>query len=298
MTSSMKPTYFSFLVAGLGNRLFQHAAVKGLAARDNADYNVIGQESVGSHHNSSYPWLMSRIAPTPQFPNATQSLIQHAATQENIKVYNQPYDQHLGFYDIESTNCHTVFLGFFQSERYFDNIRQELRVALSEPSVEVARDLRDYQRNLKAQFSDMVAIHVRLGDFVNCGKHFVDLQAYYERCISALRRQYKHQRINFMIVCEDVHNIELVYPRLLPFIIDGGDNLYMCNHPNRSEEFDLYLMTLCGKGVICSNSTFAWWGAWLNNSIDKKIYIPGKWLRDRNDIIGMKGAEIVSTTIA
>jgi hypothetical protein len=48
----------------------------------------------------------------------------------------------------------------------------------------------------------------------------------------------------------------------------------------------LYLMSLCEKGGICGNSTFSWWGSYLNKSSQKVVTFPGKWLKNtwKNDI--------------
>ena len=61
------------------------------------------------------------------------------------------------------------------------------------------------------------------------------------------------------------------------------------------DEFvDLYFMTRC-RGVICSNSKFSWWGAWLNQKQEKFVTIPDKFRNDIEDTIDMKGALIIST---
>ena len=58
----------------------------------------------------------------------------------------------------------------------------------------------------------------------------------------------------------------------------------------------MYVLTRC-KGVICANSTFSWWGAWLNNNTNKSIFIPDKWLNDRNNIVPMKDSTIIPTMV-
>jgi hypothetical protein len=99
--------------------------------------------------------------------------------------------------------------------------------------------------------------------------------------------------LNIILVCEDPHLIKYVYSSLMQYILNKNINIYSKDQNNtHSVEFDLYLITRC-KHIICSNSTFAWWGAWLNPNPEKEVFIPNKWLNDRSSIVSMEGSTIV-----
>jgi hypothetical protein len=139
---------------------------------------------------------------------------------------------------------------------------------------------------LGSVYDNTVAIHVRLGDFVGFKKHFINLNEYYMYAMVSIQRRL--QNVNFVIVSDEV-NINTIY-RVYPNL--KGINKLITQ--NNDELVDLFFMTRC-RGVICSNSTFSWWGAWLNSKSDKLVTIPDKFLNDRDDIITMKGAQIISS---
>ena len=276
------------LGAGLGNRLFQYASVKGFASKLNMEVNLIQIENTFHETNNSYKWFNEKIS------NDIKNISIDFANSENIVnseylIYDQPYEEHL---DCETSieqfknKKHIKIFGYFQYEKNFLHIRNELLDIFKERH-EITKELHKYEYSLPCNFSEITLLHIRLGDYINCPKHFVNLENYYMKCITKLRET--NNKLTILILCEDPHHIQNVYKSLFNFIIENDCLIIKSPNNHNSVEFDLYLMTRC-KNIICSNSTFAWWGAWLNSNPEKKVFIPNKWLNDRPYIINMEGA--------
>ena len=289
----MSRTIHVGLDAGIGNRLFKYASAKGIAAKLGCQFNVLDNRVDHEHHQNTYEWFLQRISAdiSAHLPDANECCM----------IYNQPDSEHVGvktsLTGLRECEYEHLFLGgYYQSEANFAHIKNELRYLLCRESPAITEALDAHYPNA----SSCIAIHVRIGDYVkavNVHKHFVNLQVYYERCITALRKE--RPGAHFLIVCEDAENIPHVYPNLLPFIAQA--NTYsiantltheMIPHIDPSE-LDLYLLARCA-GVVCSNSTFAWWGAWIGLNRDSqshtKVFIPDKWLHGHPHAIEMNGA--------
>jgi len=108
-------------------------------------------------------------------------------------------------------------------------------------------------------------LHIRGGDYVNHWFHDVKLDNYYQKAINE-------------------------FPKDTHFYIFTNDYNYACskeflkstNHTfvSENEVNSLYLMSQCALGGICANSSFSWWGAYLNPN--RKIIMPAKWYNDPN----------------
>jgi GR25 family glycosyltransferase involved in LPS biosynthesis len=295
----LKKEYFCFLHSGLGNRLFQFCSIYGLAKKNNVDFNILISASNFQHSRNSeseiyhkffninmddkYPYpLIKTIEPLQCLENfevKDKIFTYHCLVDSfaNVIEENRTFENQQQFFNTPNNEAY-IFVGFFQTEKYFIDYRNDILRLFKEP---------DYMSQIfkDVDLSEFTAIHVRLGDFLHIPKHFIDLNNYYKKsidyCIDKLCKK-------FFIVSEerDINKIYEIYP-VLRGILPSSKIV-----TTKNEIEDLYLMSRC-KGVICSNSTFSWWGAWLNNNENPIITIPSKWMNDRTDIQSMSRAKVI-----
>jgi hypothetical protein len=164
------------------------------------------------------------------------------------------------------------FKGFYQSERFFKDVESEVRQAfafdLNKANAESQTLTRQIQENPHA-----VSLHVRRGDYMEPKfyKRYgtVCSQAYFQRAVEMMLAQVP--QAHFYIFSDDVEWVQqnLRLPRA---------TVVSCNRGADSWQ-DMMLMSLCRHNIIC-NSTFSWWGAWLNANPEKRVIAPSRWLAD------------------
>ena len=187
----------------------------------------------------------------------------------------------------------TAYHGYFQSFRYLEDCKPELlrflrfnvrHRALSEATLFACR--RRYRRPL-------VSLHVRRGDYVqpHVDDHWGNLvnDGYYQRAIKAIGDD-----VTYLVFSDDLpwcrQNLNLD----LDLDLDSG----RVEFADFDEGTSLCLMAGCDVNVI-ANSTFSWWGAFLNRSAE--VYAPGRWWRemsppnDRQDDIVPPAWRIIPT---
>lgn len=158
----------------------------------------------------------------------------------------------------------TCYVGYFQRYEYLEPIKESFIKKLKFPSLE------KYPLINKKTF-----IHVRGGDFKGNQIHDINLEKYYRKCM--LETPLK----DFVIFTNDIPYAKKIFPDI-PII-------------EESEIDSLYLMSQCGA-AICANSSFSWWGAYLNSQ--RPIYMPSKWYN--NDIQGnyyFQGVQVIDINV-
>jgi len=114
-----------------------------------------------------------------------------------------------------------------------------------------------------------VSVHFRRGDYLTVfGEHSILSSEYYEAAMARMRAQFPN--CSFFIFSDDVdYAREWVADRTGCVVVDHNDAA--------TAHEDLWLMSTCRHHII-ANSTFSWWGAWLNPRTDKCVTAPSEWL--------------------
>ena len=277
------PKLYAFPQAGLGNRLFILASMMGYADKTGREFEIMGYDF---NRHKKYPWLMERFGLSEEKLMGTEQA-EAICREKNIQIVWD--DRHTDFYcvnfNLDPTRDACMF-GFFINQNYFKEIAPKIRELFKEPS-HVTEYLDRYFEHPQLNPKQMVAIHVRLGDYKHSANHQIPLYNYYDKSIQMAKERFGSE-VGFVIVCEEERETRMFYPNLF-----RNENIHIFLSSKEYPEIDLYAMTRFA-GVICANSTFSWWGAWLNESPDKFITIPSRWLHDRTDIPLLDGAQIVS----
>lgn len=161
--------------------------------------------------------------------------------------------------------------GYWQSEKYFRDIEEVIR---GELTVRSPLEGENHRLAQKIMGTTSVSVHVRRGDYLSNPAirriHPVCGPEYYRTCIDLLQKKVPDP--HFYLFSDEPDwaesNLELRLPT----------TIIRHNGPRKSHE-DLRLMSLCRHHII-ANSSFSWWGAWLNNRREKTVLAPGKWFND------------------
>jgi hypothetical protein len=277
------------LIGGLGNQMFQYAAGKALAERHGVPLAL----DISAFRNyAQRDFLLDRLSvPEADQVRAFKSIAEKSPENFTRSLWKQRVDRVLAraglpkitaspnqyrephfHYDptFERLGPKTSLFGYFQSERYFSPIAENLRDCFlpREPfSAAAAEVLCCIERSRLP-----ISVHVRRGDYVKPGTaqvHGILGETYYREAICRLEAAIG-QDTEFFVFSDDAVAAE----QLLDFV-PSSRLVHVRGDVERPWE-DMALMSRCRHHVI-ANSSFSWWGAWLNRSSAKVIMAPRGW---------------------
>lgn len=248
------------LQGGLGNQMFQIAATYALARRNNdtCSFNFI---------NCHTPLQGN---PSGKYKN---NLLRNVF--ENIDFQPRVYFREEAFAYEELPYAEGLCLvGFFQSEKYFIDYKDEIvnLFHLSQNDVETVHNFINYSERFD---KPITSVHVRRGDYLqNPDFHVPCTVEYYKEAMEEIGDSY------FFFVSDDMDWVKDNFK---------GPNIFYSTL--NDEILDFTLITQCDNNII-ANSSFSWWGAYLNKHEKKKVIAPKKWFgqngpKDTQDIIPM-----------
>lgn len=257
------------LMGGLGNQMFQYATARRIAYRHNAPLKL------------DLSWFDNRPkSDTPRkYELQPYRLPAEICTQEELLEAqswagrpkwifwrgNRYYQQteHYKFYPELLTAPRNSYLeGFWQSAKYFEDVASVIRKDFDLPLVKVSKSIIG---------SLAVSVHVRRGDYANdpATRRFHGLLPldYFKKAMSLIEN--KMEAPKFFVFSDDPDwcrkNLRTKSLTILP--------------PSKTPHEDIQLMRHCRHHIL-SNSSFGWWGAWLNPSPDKIVVAPKQWVAD------------------
>jgi len=269
------------IIGGLGNQMFQYAAGRALSLKLGVPLKLDTRDFSGYQLHQGFE--LNRLfncraeiatdidlAKTLGWQRAklVQRLLRRPQLK-NLRYKNFVVEPHFNYWSgINQLEDNKYLYGYWQSEQYFiefaDKIREEFtfKLPFSDQNAEIAEQISQV---------NAVSLHVRRGDYANSLKttatHGLCSLDYYRAAID-----YVSAHVNqpcFYIFSDDIAWVKsnLVLDKTTVFV----------SHNKDSESYnDMRLMSLCKHNII-ANSSFSWWGAWLNSDVEKIVIAPKQW---------------------
>jgi hypothetical protein len=268
------------LCGGLGNQIFQYAAGRSLSQMRGTDLvldvswykNTPSSNTARQYELIHYP-IQARVA------NRNEERLCHLYSSRILKripIVNWPWRRHqeASFeFDTNFQNLHdkTYLDGYWQSYKYFENVADIIRIELMPLRSPSPLDEEIGNQILATQ---SVSVHVRRGDYVTqksaASTHGICQLDYYNAALNAIKQVVPNA--HFYVFSDDPgwSKTNLIIPGPAVFV----------EHNSEATAFqDMHLMSKCRHHVI-ANSSFSWWGAWLNPRKDKRVIAPKRWFMD------------------
>jgi len=272
------------LQGGLGNQMFQYATARMLAEKhstilklDLTEFESYKLRKYDLHYLHIREYLATKFE-IDEIINS-HSILNKLKQKVSLKIGFKKYkssnwitEKQFHFDpEILEANNNVLLEGYWQSEKYFADISDILR---REFVVKYQQDPQSQRFAELIQSTESVSLHVRRTDYIQNALtnqiHGTCDQNYYDRSVGYISDRVSNP--HFFVFSDEPQwakdNLKLGFPTT---IVD-------CNDASRNYE-DLRLMSMCQHNII-ANSSFSWWGGWLNSNPNKLVIAPEKWFND------------------
>ncbi|MHC1779984.1 MAG: alpha-1,2-fucosyltransferase [Bacteroidales bacterium] len=237
---------YTTLTDRIGNNLFQIAAGASLAHRNHSDYLVCISDidvpdgiSLSKYIDQFRNNIFRKITFIDGYPHDSIEYIQPGFEFNEIEYFDK-----------------IRLSGYYQSEKFFDKDYVRELFSIDDENNNYIKTTYGHLFN-----EEIISINVRRGDYLTRPlRQPICEMPYFRRAINYLG---KNKR--YLIISDDIDWCKKKFKGANFFFIDDEPPI-----------IDLYLQTFCTHNII-SNSTFSWWGAWLNPNPDKIVIAPKKW---------------------
>ena len=260
---------------GLGNQMFQYALGRALAEKHSQELYLDAREYLRPSCKREYGLDHFSIrAKSASLADVKSMETPHFILKKKLKkLFGLPYRLSPAHVLEEKFNLQPSVLersfgyfdGFWQTQKYFSGISDILRKEFS------FKDSDKYSRGAafsKIVSSNSVSLHIRRGDYVKVKRtqrrFNVIRGSYFKNSVEYMRSKIKNP--HFFIFTDDPKWVKDCFPMNENFTLVSSSGMYE----------DLFLMSQCRNNIIF-NSSFSWWGAWLNKNPEKLVVAPDMW---------------------
>lgn len=277
-------------LSGLGNQMFQYAAGLYYAKQLNAEMRMAVDPPQKAHsYGHPRPFLLSHFclsAPHRELGRLEQLLLLtnhrrlspvagpllHGGVYRHVlglQIISESVAQRFHFQPTLSVHAEVrtaYLLGYWQVHNIADRMAPELRSEFAFMEAPAGKNLEALR--LIGNTENSVSLHIRRGDYTLEAEGNIALpMGYYNQAINILNSTLN--KPTFFVFSDDIgfarRNLQ-----------KGLSVVYMDHNDSFSAHEDLRLMSACRHHII-ANSTFSWWGAWLNQCTDKIVLAPRQW---------------------
>jgi hypothetical protein len=259
------------LCGGLGNQLFQIFTTIAYALKYTKPFFFLNNHQLGNGSNGS----TIRYTYWETFLTALKPFLKNMNEIPQLMFINE---KHFNYHELPENfdkNYGTLLVGYFQSPKYFDRHRDMINKILK---IDLKRLIVKERSGIDFQNMVTISLHFRFGDYKNYPKIYplLDYKYYYDSLSYIINQlDIKDKQITVLYFCEDDSLLES------EVIINELKKQYVGIRFERTNQKlldweQLLLMSLCEHNII-ANSTFSWWGAYLNQNTGKIVCYPETW---------------------
>ena len=271
------------ILGGLGNQMFEYAMYLALKDAHPQEEIKVCTRSFGGYglHNGleiqrifgvelpeASLWELTKVA-YPFFNYKTWQVMRHFLPVRKSMTrggFDIPFD----FSQVtREDSCY--YEGYWQNEKYFQHIREKILTAYTFPAFEDETNKKLAER-LKT--TNAASCHIRRGDYLKEPAMCVCTPSYYARAITKMNESVNPEL--YVIFSDDIQWCKENISQL----IGKRDAVFVDWNKGEQSFRDIQLMTLCKHNII-ANSSFSWWGAWLNQNEGKVVVAPEAFTKNR-----------------
>jgi len=266
------------LMGGLGNQLFQLFTLISYSLNNKIQFYIEDKQIENGHRKTTY-WnnLLNLLKPYINKSDIDIDIYIHIIKETQFHYIDLP---------VLNINTYYKLNGYYQSYKYFDSNKEYLFNLIGLENIKKTILQKCTDNNYNSDYENTVALHFRIGDYSNLQQyHPLMTVEYYIKSINQLILDTNKNDWNILYFCEDI-DINYVNDKIN--IIKNNecfDNLTFTKINSSLEDWEqIIIMSLCKHNII-ANSTFSWWGAYLNtnnnnnnnNNNLQKVYYPEVW---------------------